>query len=320
VTDRDPTSAAPVVSAFFLVGPTAVGKTALAHAIARAENMEVLSADAMLVYRGMNIGTAKPGPAEQAEVRYHGIDLAEPDEAFSLGRYLDAARAAVRQAAAAGRRLLVVGGTGLYIKGLAHGLADEAADPGYRRELEELLARQGVEALQRLLQERDAGAWARLADPRNPRRLIRALERARGEPAGARPEWPRTPDYTIPGLNMAPALLYDRMVARVERMYAQGLLDEVKRLNEQYSELSPTARRAIGYGEAAAVLEGRMSLDAARQQTIQRTRQLARRQLTWFRHQVHVDWIEATPDHSAHELARRVRESWNRHGQTPLGI
>lgn len=305
--------------ACFLVGPTAVGKTAVAHRIAGEDHAGILSADSMLVYRGMDIGTAKPDADERARVIYWGIDCADPSETFSVGSYLQRARAAVRDAAERRIPLFVVGGTGLYVKCLLEGL-DEApgAQPELRARYERVLAERGVAGLQDELRKLDAGRLERLADPKNPRRLLRALELAAlGHP---RKELPARVKPRLTGLRMEGGALHERICMRVRHMYESGLLDEARRLRERVQALSATAAQAIGYAEAFAALDGRMTREAAMTATILRTRQLAKRQMTWFNRQATMTWIDITPDMTVADIAATVRNRWKLDGPTPLAI
>lgn len=305
--------------AFILVGPTAVGKSAVAHALARELHAGILSADSMLVYRGMDIGTAKPGAAERAEVPYWGLDLAEPTEAFSAGRYLEAVRTAPAEAAQQGRGLIVAGGTGLYVRCLLQGLRPAPPpDAAVRSRYEAILARDGVKGLQAELSRVDAARLQRLADPENPRRLIRALEQA-GRPDPG-PTWSRAELPLLIGLRRTASDLADRIVRRVEQMYADGLIEEARALRERHTPLSDTARQAIGYEEAWAVLDGRCTTAEAKAATCARTRQLAKRQMTWFRHQANMRWMDVHRDMHATELAAMVRSEWTNHGPTPLAL
>lgn len=303
--------------AWFLVGPTAVGKSRVAHCLAEQRGWEILSADSMQVYRGMDLGTAKPSPAERARVRYTGLDLVEPSAPYSVGCYLAEARRAVDAARAAGRELIVVGGTGLYVKCLTEGLTPlPPGDAAARAEAERILAEGGVAALQETLRRRDPARYAALRDPCNPRRLARALETA-GQTVSPAGRW-TGPAVILTGLRMAPEALREEIRRRVDRMYEDGLPDEARRLRARYPAWSRTAARAIGYAEALALLDGALDERAARDQTVRRTVQLARRQMTWFRRQVRVDWIDVAPGAPPEETARQVAVSWEQHGSVPL--
>jgi tRNA dimethylallyltransferase len=313
----------PLHEALFLVGPTATGKSAVAQYLAEADSCDILSADSMLVYRGMDIGTAKPTRAERDRVRYWGIDLVNPGEPFSVAQYLDMAREAVTATGAAGRRLIVTGGTGLYIKALIHGLDPmPSTDPVSRRCWQALLREGGVAALQDALHTR-APAWLeRLSDPANSRRLMRALELVDAglvEPPGSWGMIRALPE--IAGLTAPREVLVARIGQRVQAMYRAGLLDEVRELfMERGFPDGTTAAQAVGYGEAWNCLNGRIMAAEAREQTIIRTRQLAKRQMTWFRRQCRVRWVDIGTQPDVPTVAGQVRDAWAVTGATPLGL
>ncbi len=313
----------PAPSAFCLVGPTAVGKTRVAQAIAAAWGGRILSADAMLVYRGMDVGTAKPPPASRGAVPYYGLDLVAPTEPFSVAAWLERARP-VFEPSPAGRvpPVIAVGGTGLYFRCLVEGLRGSGApDPDQRARWETLWTTGGLAALQAALAERDPGALAGLADPRNPRRLIRALERAAGgtpadAPAG---RWSDRPTHVpFVGLRMPAAALHSAIELRVRAMYADGLIEEVERWRAARPPWSATARQAIGYAEALDWLEGRCSREDAMTRTVIRTRQYAKRQRTWFERQANVSWIDDVHTLAPAEIAAAVEARWAALGPTVL--
>lgn len=309
-----------------LVGATATGKTAVAQRLAGELNAVILSADSMLVYRGLDIGTAKPTAAERGHIRYGGLDLVNPDEEFHVAAWIEHARGFLATARAADQPVIIVGGTGLYVKCLLTGLtAQPAADPAWRA----TAVKMSRAELQEKLQQLDPVRYAALteSDRQNPRRLIRALELAREVPSLGKSDGsdfqaseeeavsgqPSAVSRTIVGLRLPPALLAERIRTRVQLMFAQGLLAEARRLREKFPQLSATARQAIGYAEAFAVLGGECTAAAACEKIAVRTRQLAKRQMTWFRHQASTAWVEADGD-----AAQRVREFWSTHGPTPL--
>ncbi len=307
--------------AWILAGATATGKTSAAQYLAEQLGCAILSADAMLVYRGMDIGTAKPTPAERGSVPYFGIDLVTPAEPFSTGLWLaDAARALAFGAGApsAPPRLIVAGGTGLYLKALAGGLGAAAADPEARARWQALFERGGLPALQAALAARAPDALAALADPANPRRLIRALEHL--DAHGRLPDqWRRrAPEAPVTVLRLPREQLHARIERRVARMFETGLVDEVRRLRETYPSWSPTASQAIGYAETCALLDGALTTRAAAERIVIRTRQLAKRQETWFRHQTQAVWLEIDDNDPPERVARRVLEAWRQHGPTPV--
>ncbi len=252
----------------------------------------------MLVYRGMDIGTAKPTPAERAGLVYHGIDLVTPAESCSAGLYLKAADAALRSAAERGPGVLVVGGTGLYIDLLLHGLDGAQTPsvlPAVRARVQTLFESGGLAALHAEAERRRPGVLSLLADPENPRRVQRVLERL---DMGLDPVPARSPDAapraaSIVVLDIPPALLAPRIVSRIDAMFRDGLLDEVRALLRAYPEWSSTAAAAIGYAEARAVLEGGLGIPEAAERIAIRTRQLAKRQRTWFHHRAaDATWLQ----------------------------
>jgi tRNA dimethylallyltransferase len=291
--------------ALAIVGPTASGKSALAMELARRHgDLEIVSADAMQVYRGMDIGTAKPSPEEQAEVRHHLIDVADPSEDFSLARFLGAARAAVADIEARGRRAMVVGGTGLYVQALVDDLEVPGQWPEVRAELE---AEADTAALHRRLAEHDPLAATRM-EPTNRRRIVRALEVTLG---AGRPfssfgpglgVFPETPTRLV-GLRCELPAVDTRIEARVHDMLDAGWLDEVRGLARD-GVLSRTARQALGYRELLEHVEAGIPLDQSVSDTVHRTRRFARRQIRWFRRDPRIQWLDA--DLSPSDLARSV--------------
>jgi tRNA dimethylallyltransferase len=294
----------------------------VAQHIAGQHGQLIVSADSMNLYRGMDVGTDKPTPAERQAVEYAGIDLADPTEKFSVAAYLEA----VKPAFESGREVIVAGGTGLYVKCLTEGF-DEVPPENekLRAELEALTFR----ALEKRALKDASELYLQLTedDRQNPRRLIRILEKRHGGPHAVRPRtdsvrpsrsWNRRPKPTLVGLRVERGELVRRIEERVERMYAAGLLDEARRLMD--FELSPTALQAIGYAEAFAVLRNEMTVDAAMEKTVIRTRQLAKRQMTWFRNQLNVEWIDTAAYSSIDRLAGAVIDAWKRFGSTPVHI
>ncbi len=274
---------------WFLTGPTAAGKTAVGLVLAERLGAEIVSMDSMAVYRGMDIGTAKPTPDERCRVAHHLIDLVEPHEAFSLARYLQAARACVEDIRRRGREVLFVGGTPLYLKGLLRGIfSGPPADWAFRRRMEEIARREGPEALHRRLAQVDPLSATRL-HPNDLRRVVRALEVyeqtgrpisrwqqqfARGLPAGA---------CRVFVLDWPAAQLRARIEARVEAMFRAGLVDEVRRLLARDRPPRRTARQALGYREVIEHLAGVRSLQETIELVKLHTWRFSRRQRTWFR-------------------------------------
>jgi tRNA dimethylallyltransferase len=279
-----PAARAPVV---FIVGPTASGKTAAAIALARAlagrPLAEAVNADSRQVYRGMSIGTAKPTPAEQAMLTHHLVDIADPQDGYSLAAFLDAARTAIVDIQGRGAVPIVVGGTGQYVWGLAEGwqVPRVPPDPALRERLEAL----GPAALHERLADVDPEA-AQAIGPRNTRRLVRALEvwEATGEPFSAQRQRMEPPfEPLLFGLRVPRATLYRRIDDRVDAMLAEGWLAEVRALLEEGCTPDLPAFSSAGYRELAAHLLGEKSLEEAVYKAKTATHRLARSQDGWFR-------------------------------------
>ena len=304
------------MDAHFIVGATAVGKSAVAQFLAEKRGSVILSADSMLIYRGMDIGTAKPSLAERGDVSYFGIDLADPSEKFSVWDYRQHALGVLAENSESAGGVIVAGGTGLYVKSLTHGLENRpGADSALRDEWERRVREEGVGVLQEHLRKVAPEAFESLSDRENPRRLIRALESVGSK--HKRQSWQgRESEALIVGLCMENSLLHERIARRVEIMYAEGLVAEVEQLLARERPLSDTALQAIGYAEAISLIEGRMTQEQAVERTVIRTRQLAKRQRTWFRNQAQVAWVEVRSDSGVEELAERVEELWREHGAT----
>ncbi|HEV2010761.1 MAG TPA: tRNA (adenosine(37)-N6)-dimethylallyltransferase MiaA [Candidatus Limnocylindria bacterium] len=277
-----------------IVGPTASGKSALALRAAELTGGEIVSADSRQVYRGMDIGTAKPTPADQRSVRHHCIDLVDPGEPYDAARYQRDARTALAEIAARGRTAYVVGGTGLYLRALLDGLALEAAptDPAMRATLEARAKVEGGVSLHRELARIDPAAAERV-DPRNARRVVRYLELAllAGRvPAerGAKIACPRI------GLDPPRAWLDERIGARARRMVDGGVLEETRRLMERGLRRALPSMTGHGYAHWAAHLRGETTLEAAIAATGKDVRAYSRRQMTWFRRDPEIRWIDPT--------------------------
>jgi tRNA dimethylallyltransferase len=286
---------APVLA---VVGPTAVGKTALALALAERLPVEVVSADSRTVYRWMDIGTAKPTRDERRRVAHHLIDVVDPDQTYSLAVYQQQAREAIERIRARGRMPLLVGGAGLYLSALADGLAipDVPPDLEYRATLEERARIDGWQRLQRDLREVDADSAARI-DPRNVRRVIRALEvfHATGRPFSEwqKPDRSRAVECVLVGLRLERAELYRRIDARIDAWMAGGFVDEVRGLLARGYGPGLPSMSGIGYREVAQLLDGEIDLETATQQFKHATHQYARRQMTWFNARPNITWLEA---------------------------
>ena len=283
-----------------LVGPTASGKTEAAIAVAQALGAEIVSVDSMLVYRGMDVGTAKPGADQLALVPHHLIDVAEPSDPFTVARYQALAREAVEDVRARVRLVLLAGGSGLYFRAIVDDLAFPGTDPATRAELEAEAARVGAGALHGRLAELDPTAAERI-EPENVRRTVRALEvltvtgRAFSSFAAA---WDRFDPGQVraAGVRLEREALAGRIEHRVHAMVEGGLLDEVRGLVERGLGDWLTSSQAIGYAEFASHLAGDATLDEAVAGTVKRTKELARRQMVWFRRDPRIRWFEAGTD------------------------
>lgn len=282
----------PFANALILTGPTASGKSALALDLADRLNAEIVSADSMTVYRGMDVGTAKPSPADRARVPHHLIDVLDPWESASVAWWLDRATLAVRDIEARRKTALFVGGTPFYLKALLCGLFPAPpADHELRRELEAEAERQGPNALHARLSSVDP-ASARRLHPNDVRRVVRALEvwQSTGRPLSAWQQqgwWdgdtPRFARGSCLVIDVPRSELCARIDQRVEAMFAAGWVDEVRRLRTLPHPLSRESSRALGYREIGEFLDGRRSLTETIADVQLRTRQFAKRQLTWFR-------------------------------------
>jgi tRNA dimethylallyltransferase len=294
-----------------LVGPTAVGKTEVAIDLAEALDAEIVSADSRYLYRGMDIGTAKPSPEEQASVPHHLIDVTTPDRPWTLAQFQAAAYEAIEAIRARGRLALLVGGTGQYVRAMVEGWRVPTGEPdaGLRRELESLLARKGIGALVERLEAVDPDS-ARRIDLMNPRRVIRALEVALRTGASFVAQRRRSsPPYPIRmlGLTRSRAELYDRIDSRVDRMIADGLVEEVRCLTERGYGWELPAMSAIGYRQIGEYLRGECSLEEAVRRIKRATRQFVRRQANWFKaDDPAIRWFNAGPGVAA-ELAAHLQ-------------
>jgi tRNA dimethylallyltransferase len=277
-----------------IVGPTGSGKTELSLALAERFPIEVLVADSRQVYRGMDIGTAKPDGAARAAVRHHLLDIADLGQPFSVADWTDAARRLLPEIRGRRRLPLVVGGSGLYLTALLEGYAfGPAPDPDRRSRLQQELARGGIVALADRLRAVDPLAASR-TDLRNPRRVVRALERAAAPNHALRPAGrPWAGPIRLLGISRPSSVLDRRIDARAAWLFGNGLLDEVRALLAAGHDPHRPPLTSHGYGEAARHLAGEWSLEEAVAVTARRTRQYAKRQRTWFRRDPRIVWLEA---------------------------
>ncbi len=304
------TTLQPVGSALLLAGPTAVGKSRVALLLAERLGGEIISVDSMQVYRGLDIGTAKPTAEERARVPHHLIDVVDLSESFDAARFVRHARTAIMEIQGRGRLAILCGGTGLYFRALLEGLGDAPpADADLRAELE-------TQPLAELLDELEKSdpVTFQAIDRKNPRRVIRAVEvirltgkpfsaqraswRQRGETGSARPNFF--------GLSRSPSDLQVRIDARVDEMFARGLVKETEHLLDRGLDQNPTARQAIGYRQVIEHLRRERSLADTIALVKLRTRQFAKRQRTWFRKQPAMQWLTVSEHEEARETADRV--------------
>jgi tRNA dimethylallyltransferase len=295
-----------VLGPIAIVGATATGKSALAMTLAEELGGEIVNADALQVYRGFDVGTAKPGPAERARVPHHLIDVLDPAERWSAGEFARRARPAIGEIQARGRTPIVVGGSGLYLRALFEGLSPvPPSDPDVRGELRDRLAREGLEPLASELARIDPETAKRLAAG-DTQRVLRALEvvRVSGRPLSSwiaeQPFGTQRIAGVKVGLTVPRVLLYDRIAGRVARMVEDGWVEEVARLLARGLDPGLPAFQAIGYRQIVRHLEGDWSLDEAIADTVKATRRFAKRQETWFRREPDVIWF------SAQDLDRRI--------------
>jgi len=312
-----PTRAQPAPQALVLLGPTAIGKSALAYALAQRRPLTVISVDSAQVYRRMDIGTGKPSAAEQAQIPHRLIDIREPWESYSAADFVSDAHREIAQAHEQGRLPLLVGGTHLYFRALARGLSPlPPADPQLRQRLAAELIELGAEALHQRLWSLDPVAAGRI-HRNDPQRLLRALEviEVSGQPLSAQQKQAEG-DGGLPLLGCAllpadRAQLHRRIAARLDGMLQAGFLDEVRELAADSRNLADSpAMRCVGYRQLLAHLNGEYDLAQARDRAIYATRQLAKRQLTWLRKEPEVEILPADGAlQQLEQLANRVSES-----------
>jgi tRNA dimethylallyltransferase len=319
----DPRS--PLADCWYLTGPTASGKTAVGLALAQRLGAEIISLDSMAVYRGLDIGTAKPSVDERRRVPHHLIDISEPADDFSVAQFVDAARDAVAEIQTRGKQVLFVGGTPMYLKALLRGLFEgPPADWQLRDQLLAAAAEHGPRALHKRLVIVDPRAAARLHE-NDTRRVVRALEviQLTGRSiVDWQTQWDDSPsDSTVAAeggdpkraarvfvLDWPRAVLYARIDARVQAMFDAGLIDEVRALTADGRELGRTARQALGYREVLEHLEGQRDLPATIELVARRTRNFAKRQLTWFRSLSECRWVEMKEPFDAEAVAALIIE------------
>jgi tRNA dimethylallyltransferase len=307
----------PLKEAWYLTGATASGKSSLALELAERMGAEILSVDSMAIYRGMDIGTAKPDAAMQRRVAHHLIDLVDPTEEFSVSQYVLAAHRKAAEIRSRGMQVLLVGGTPLYLKTLLRGMfLGPPGDPAFRNEVEQEVQRHGIESLRQRLWQVDPLAAHRIL-PGDWRRMIRALEvaRATGRPLS---HW-QTQFERIDSQQRRRAFvlkwpreqIHHRVNQRVHQMILDGLVDEVKGLRERFGSLGRTASQAVGYQEIAQVLDGSLPLKDAIPKIQARSRQFVRRQEIWFRSIDELTPLEAGSANLADSLFQSIQQRQN---------
>ncbi len=298
-----------------IAGPTGIGKTAFAMELAEHIPVEIISADSRQIYRYMDIGTAKPTPEMRRKVRHHFIDILNPDQEYSAGQFGKDARTTVEEIVRRNNFPLVVGGSGLYIRALLEGFFQEdVKDKQIREQLMNRLQQEGAHPLYEELLRVDPAAAAK-THPNNPRRVIRALEvyYAAGIPLSqlqASRKDPASFPYLFLALNMPRKQLYQRINERVERMFEQGLVEEVRAILELGYSPKQNALNSVGYKEVIAYLNKEMNLFECKELIKQNTRRFAKRQLTWFRGQPNVQWVEVN---SPEDLSQLTKQLINKH-------
>lgn len=303
-----------------VVGPTAVGKTAVSVECCLRLNGEIVSADSMQVYRHMDVGTAKPTADERRGVAHHCIDIVEPDEDYSVARFKDDAERAIADIDARGKLPVLCGGTGLYVKAVLYGLdlPIAAADWELRERLEAEAQRHGAEALHERLRQADPAAAERI-HPNNVRRVVRALEVyiMTGKPLSHHHRLDRrsSEKYNVLafGVNLPRSELYRRIDERVDGMMRRGLLDEVRWLLEHNYSENLIAMKGLGYRQLARCLRGEIDFDTAVYLVKRDTRHYARRQLTWFRAEPALRWLDVAAIGGPQPAADAICEAWRGH-------
>lgn len=283
---------------FVIVGPTASGKTSLSIELAKIYDGEIVSADSMQIYRGMNIATAKPTEEEMQGIKHHLIGFLDADQSYSVGKYVDDAKYAVENIISRDKFPILCGGTGLYIDSFLNGIEfiDNSSDPDLRAELNKIGEEKGIDSLLNILLEIDPYSYRRLFEERNQKRIVRAIEfyKTTGITITEQIENSKSNDpeynYMIFGLKAFDRqFLYDRINKRVDIMVKNGLVEEAEKVLK--SDLSETASKAIGYKQLKPYFEGSASLEECIDKIKTETRHYAKRQLTWFRRNNNINWI-----------------------------
>ncbi len=298
----------------FIVGPTAVGKTDVAFELAKIVDGEVVSADSMQVYRGMDVATSKPSKEMRQKIKHHLIDITEPEAEYSAADFKDKAESVIRTMTMSGKVPIVAGGSGFYVRSLIDGLfPGPGADWALRQRMQEEADLYGVQKLHDQLKEVDPEAASDI-QPNDLRRIIRSLEvyyltkekisKLRKNTTGISSKY----NIYIFGLTRDRAELYKAIDDRVDKMFDNGLVQEAMTLTNR--NLSRSALQALGYKEVFGYLRGDYSLDEAKKILKQNTRRFAKRQLTWFRKDKRIQWLDITKDQSPKETAEKIEKLW----------
>ena len=281
-----------------ICGPTASGKTALSIELAKKINGEIISCDSMQIYKYMDIGTAKPTPEEQKEVKHHLIDFVEPDQRYSVAEYKKDAEKSIEEILAKGKTPIIVGGTGLYVDSLIYGIEypEIELDEEYRKQLEKEANENGLESLYNRAKEIDSKAMEKIS-PNDKKRIIRVLEiyKATGKTKTEQEKESRAHevkyDYKVFAIKMDREKLYERINQRVDMMIEKGLIEEVQNILKKYDKF-PTAMQGLGYKEVVEYLEGKTTKEEMIEKIKMQTRRYAKRQITWFKKNKQTIWIE----------------------------
>ncbi|MDG1510607.1 MAG: tRNA (adenosine(37)-N6)-dimethylallyltransferase MiaA [Mariniblastus sp.] len=297
---------------WFLTGATASGKTKVSLELARILDAEIISLDSMAIYRGMDIGTAKPDSTQQSAVPHHLIDIVDPPESFSVSEYRDSALSKIREIHESGKQVLFVGGTALYLKALLRGLFEgPPADWDFRKEIEQEIENSGAEFLHQRLAMIDPVSAHKLHE-NDHRRIIRALEvyKQTGKPIShwqmQFDEGRQADQCRVFTIRHDRPVLHQRIEARVEAMFSEGLVDEVRGLLERWSDIGKTASQAVGYREVIDFLSDKMSMEETVERVRVRTRKFARHQETWFRGMSECRILDLESEFDPSELAQKI--------------
>lgn len=285
-----------------ICGPTASGKTSLSIQLAKQINGEIISSDSMQIYKEMNIGTAKPTIEEMDGIKHYLIDFVEPNQRYSVAEFKKDAEKAIDEIISKGKTPIIVGGTGLYVDSLIYGIEyqDIKIDEQYRRKLEEIAEKQGLNTLYEQAKKIDSKAMEKIS-PNDKKRIMRVLEiyKATGKTKTEQEEESRKKelkyDYKVFAINMEREKLYERINKRVDIMIEQGLIQEVENLLKKYTEF-PTAMQGLGYKEVVEYLEGKTTKEEMIEKIKMETRRYAKRQITWFKKNKQTVWINGLED------------------------